>query len=158
MEIRRKKGSRVSVAPELVHGELERIRNGGALRLEDIVAESEPADAVLHDEFTWENPEAAHKWRLYEARQIVKSVEIVPAKTGKPVRAYEATFTTATQEAPAERVFRTIDDVLADPTSRDELLGQCIRDLLALKRRYGAIQELSQVWSALDDFLKTAEV
>jgi hypothetical protein len=155
--IRRKKGTRTKTDPEAVHTELERIRGGDPLKLQDVVDESKPKKAVLHPEFEWSNPTAANLWRLYEARKIVQSVEIVDEKSEKPYRAYEATIIPATEvEDAPERVFRPVEEIMADPDLRDELLGRAINDVLALKRRYSGLQELSQVFSAMDDFLKTA--
>lgn len=157
MEIRRKRGSRVRVAPDEVYAELERIRDGGDLKLQDIVDKSKPKGAVLHKEFEWKDEVAANSWRLYEARQIVKSVEVVPEKTGQPVRQYEAVIVPASEDEPAASAFRTIEDVMADPCARDELLASAIRDVIALRRRYAGLQELSKVWAALDNFLLEAQ-
>ena len=157
MIIRRKKGSRTKTDPQEVHAELERIRNGEPLELQAVVDTSKPKDAVLHPEFEWSNPKAANLWRLHEARRVVQSVEIVDEKSDKPYRAYEATIVPASEVEPEpRRVFRPVEEIMADPDMRDELLAKAINDVLALRRRYSGLQELSQVFSAMDDFLMSA--
>ena len=158
MEVRLKQGYRVKTAPGEVHEELERIRAGGDLDPQSVVNASEPEDAVLHPEFEWDDPTAANKWRLEEAKYLVRSIEIIREETQKPARVYESI--TVKSDEPDERpvrAFRPIEEVMADPDLRDELLGSAIRDVLALKRRYSGLQELAQVFAAMDNFLMTAE-
>ena len=156
MEIRRKVGSRISAPAEAVYGELERIRDGGKLLLQSVVDESKPAAAVLHREFEWSNTVAGNKWRLHEARRVVQSVEIVEDKISKPYRAYESVAVESDGGKSTVRSFLPAEEIMADPDLRDALLGSAIRDVLALKRRYSGLQEMAQVFAAMDDFLMTA--
>lgn len=153
MIIKKKVGTRVSASAEVVFQELERAKIDGSISLETIVANAKPKNALLHDEFTWANSEAAEKWRLLEARKVVQSIEIVH-ENGQLTRAYEATTITITEtqgkESETRRVFKSVHDIMADPLGRDELLTQAIRDALAWRRRYVGLQELAQVFSALD--------
>lgn len=75
------------VEPQAALTELERIRlaHEGKLKPEDIVVESEPKQAVLHPMFEWRNAAAAHQYRLWQARQIVKSVRFVTVEDGHKV-------------------------------------------------------------------------
>ena len=160
MEIKRKNGSRVSTPAAEVHGELERIRDGKPLILQSVIDESKPKKSVLHGEFEWRNAIAGNNWRLYEARKIVQSVEIIEEKTRKPFRAYESIIIETDgdddDEKTTVRSFLPVEEIMADPDLRDELLGRAIRDVLALKRRYSNLQEMAQVFAAMDEFLMTA--
>lgn len=161
MEIRFKKGSRVKASPEDTFNEIERIKElgDGDLVLQTLVDESKPKDAVLHDEFEWKNTDAANRWRLFQARRTVQSIELVHGDS-PPTRAYESVrlvetvpVNTGMTRTKTKNVFRSIEDILADPETRDELLGQAIRDALAYKKRYHALQELAKVFAALDEVL-----
>lgn len=63
--------------------ELEKIlkgiqkKNGGVLRPENVVDVARKEEHPLHGSFTWDNSEAAEKWRLEEARVLIRSVTIV---------------------------------------------------------------------------------
>ena len=63
--------------------ELEKIlkgiqnKNGGILRPENVVETARPPKSSLHGFFTWDNSEAAEKWRLEEARTLIRTVTIV---------------------------------------------------------------------------------
>jgi hypothetical protein len=48
----------------------------GQLTAPVVVEEATPADAPLHDQFEWDDAEAAHHHRLNQARQLIRSVKI----------------------------------------------------------------------------------
>ena len=156
-EIRFKKGARCKAAAETVYNELERVRalGGGDLELSTLVDESRAANAPLHEEFTWANGEAAAQWRLQQARKVVQSLEVIHDKT-PATRKYESVKVlnvVAEEPAKPKQVFRTVEDVLANPTTRADLLSQAIRDALAFKRRYAGLSELAGVIAAVDKTL-----
>jgi hypothetical protein len=161
MEIKWKDGTRHKTNVEDAYAELERIRKltGGDLELQVLVNESKPKDAVLHPEFEWSNAKAANHWRLHEARLLTRHIITVEDEdAGTPEhRHYESVRiveTSPEDEKPVVRyAFRRTEDIMADPNTRDELLGQAIRDALALKKRYSGLQELAKVFAALDEVL-----
>ena len=165
MEIRLRKGFHIKNDAETVYRELETVRaeNDGTIPLQDVVDRSKPKAAPLHDEFEWNNPKAANKWRLEQARKVVRSVEVIHAEA-PTTRAYESVQVVALEEtedleAPAEKkVFRHVDDIMSDPLARADLLSQAIRDAVAWRRRYSNLQELAKVFAALDEVAMSAEV
>jgi hypothetical protein len=163
MIFKKKTGSRVSAPAEVIFKELERAKVDGSISLQTIVDNARPKTAPLHGEFTWANGEAADKWRLYEARKIVQSIEIVH-ESSPATRAYEATTVIVEQDegsqepAVSMRVFRSVSDIMADPVARDELLTQAIQDAIAWRKRYAALQELAQVFAALDAVVVTRKM
>jgi hypothetical protein len=52
-------------------------RNGGRLTPDLVVSEARDPDSVLHNLFEWDDEEAAHQHRLFQARQIITSVRVV---------------------------------------------------------------------------------
>src|ERR1700691_4809541 len=53
------------------------VKNNGVLTAEDVLAQAEDPTSALHAYFTWDEEEAAHKWRLIEARQLITSIRII---------------------------------------------------------------------------------
>jgi hypothetical protein len=162
MVIRKKVGSRVNAAPDVIFAELEKAKIDGSISLKTVVDNARPKNAPLHGEFTWTNSEAAEKWRLEEARKIVQSIEVVH-NDSPPTRAYEAVTIIGSQtdegdDVAPQRVFRSVADIMADPAARDDLLTQAIRDALAWRKRYAALQELAQVFAALDQVVVLRKV
>jgi len=76
-----KKGARrnkESLPAETVGKELKRLeRVHGSLIPEDIVDESRPEDAVLHPEFEWDDGVAGESWRVHQARNLIRIVQLV---------------------------------------------------------------------------------
>ena len=63
----------IEAAEPSVLDELERIAkaNGGVLRAEDVVESARNERSPLHASFTWDNDEAAERWRLHQARNLI---------------------------------------------------------------------------------------
>ena len=158
MEIKFKSGSHVKTKPEVVYNELERVRKmgDGDINIQTLVDESKPKTAALHDEFEWSNAKAAGKYRLEQGRYLARSL-IIEDDDRPATRVYESVrvveVAKATEKPKVKHVFRTTEDIMADPDTRDELLGQAIRDALAYKKRYHNLQELAKVFAALDEVL-----
>lgn len=51
-------------------------RNNGRLTPEDVITDAKDEDSPLHPHLTWDDGEAAHKQRLYEARALIRSVRV----------------------------------------------------------------------------------
>lgn len=49
----------------------------GRLTPEQIVNEARAKDSPIHHFFTWDDSEAAEKWRIEEARELLKRIKIV---------------------------------------------------------------------------------
>lgn len=84
-----REGSRVSgVSPDTAAKELERIRKQhGAVTPESVVAEARPEDAPLHPTFEWDNGVAGEKYRLIQARTLIRAVQVV-TDDEKPTTVY----------------------------------------------------------------------
>ena len=88
------KGLSKKVDPELAVQELDKIQNiHGKLTPELIVQTAEQPDNVLHNLFTWDNDEAADKWRLHQARLLINNIELTIIKNGetRTIDVYEIT-------------------------------------------------------------------
>lgn len=158
MKVRWKTGTRIGVKAEVAHRFLERIRteNGGTLPAAEVVRQSKPKDAPLHNEFEWDDKKCGDLYRQEQARYIIRKIEVVRPEMPKvPTRAYESVTVSepATAEKPAKQIstFMSVEDVLRDPAARAELLGQAVRDALAFRRRYAALSELSNLIHVIDE-------
>jgi len=75
-----REGSRVAgdVPAATVVAAIERIRARGPVTAEAYVEEAAPAASPIHRTLTWENRDAAHQFRLIQARGIMRSIVIIP--------------------------------------------------------------------------------
>ncbi|MCC6311363.1 MAG: hypothetical protein IT345_10655 [Trueperaceae bacterium] len=84
-----REGSRFRGDAEATALELERIRSEyGGLLPDDIVAEAEPEDSVLHPHFEWDNSRAAREYRLEQGRRLPRSIEVIRDESREPIRMY----------------------------------------------------------------------
>ena len=126
--------SRSMTLDQLAELELLRMQNGGKLLPAKIVEFAQSANTALHHAFQWDDTEAAHKFRLHQAGQVIRAAVIMlPRPDGGmvPVRAY-------VYDAPRREYALTVD-VLADQESADALLCQMHADVqraIAKYRRY----------------------
>lgn len=50
---------------------------GLLLQPQDLIDAAEPPESELHDLFEWDDTIAARKWRLSQARKLIKSIEVI---------------------------------------------------------------------------------
>jgi hypothetical protein len=51
-------------------------RNGGRVKLEDVIEDARDEESPLHTHFTWDIEDAAHKRHLDEARTLLRSINV----------------------------------------------------------------------------------
>ena len=130
--------------------ELERIRitNGGFLTPEAVVSAAKDEDNPLHPYFTWDDTEAAHRWRLEQARKLIRlSVTVIKQDT-QPVRAYVSLLNDRGKNG-----YRATIDVLSDEDLRDQLLQCALRELAAFRHKYSVLSELAELFEVADRLL-----
>lgn len=61
-----------------VAGEIERLcrERGGKITPPEIVDEAKSPLSPLHEQFEWDDSEAAEQWRFWQARMLVNSIEV----------------------------------------------------------------------------------
>lgn len=137
-------------------------KNGGYLAPESVVEEARDPEHPLHDRFTWDDDEAAEKYRLVEARGLIRRVNIkivIPAAKEEPVtvtvvRQFESRQSKRNEEGGYEE----IRDIMSNADSRSELVEQVRRELFAYRKRYARLSELADVWAAVDAITPTSRV
>lgn len=134
-----------------IQEELEAIReeHDGLLRAEDVVefAESNP-ESALHKRFDWDDSSAAQKFRLMQARAIIRVNVIVPETTGMTVRAYVSMM--GDRQLPGGG-YRALSDIMGNQELRRQLLAQAMREARLWREKYKNLQELAGVFGAIDE-------
>ena len=141
---------------QAVEEELEalRVANGDKLKSEDVVQAASNPTSAMHNGFTWDDTEAANKWRLGEAQYLVRHIVVVKhEKDDEPVKAfwsirvkdedssdvyYQSAAVISKNPREYESALRT---TLADLAGADLSLQQLRR--LAPRERHPVIQKAS---------------
>ena len=135
---------------ERVKEELELIRkkHSGLLNPVDVVEFAKNEETALHTKFTWDNSKAAHEYRLWEARQVIRVHVTVVAGSDEPVRAF-----VSLKEDRGTSGYRHIQDVLSDKQLREKMLQEARAEMEVFAKKYRHLQELKPVVQAMDEFI-----
>lgn len=150
------------IAPEEALAELEDIKvaAGGDLTPAAVVDRAADDDNVLHNAFDWDDESAAEKHRLATARNLIRSIQIIPAEKteASAVSVYHNVVAATGEEETPRKVYRDIEEIMADPIARSELLRSSINEIMRFRRRYDALQELSKIHAAIDATLTSDDI
>jgi hypothetical protein len=123
--------------------------NGGFLDPAKVVEYARNPDTALHTRFEWDNGEAAEKYRLWQARQVIRlELTITPLSEESPkeIRAF-----VSLQADRGSGGYRTILDVLSNDDLRGQLLEEARRDMRIFRKKYNTLNELASVFSAMEE-------
>lgn len=131
-------------------GELfEQLEAENDLTAARVVEESRAEDAVLHDEFEWDDSKAANKYREGQARHLINAITIATVKAEGcdkpiPVRAF---FNVS-----ADNTYTSVVSIANSAEKTANLVAQAKRELITFSNKYNAIQSyLSGVFDAIKE-------
>jgi hypothetical protein len=130
-----------------VIAELEDIRRaaGGFLRPTDVVERARNERSVLHSRFEWDDSEAAHQYRLDQARRLIRLCVTV-----EPVKQTEyRMYVSLTNDRDADGGYRNVAEVLSDESLARTMLEEALTELRRLEQKYRRLQELVPVFEAV---------
>lgn len=131
-----------------VVAELKRIakENGGLLQPETVVDEARDESSPLHSRFTWDNTEAAHRYRIWQARQLIRVLVEVIAGTDETCEVFVSLSPDRERESGG---YRIMTEVLSDADMRNQMLGDALDELSLFREKYRKLKELAAVFSAI---------
>jgi hypothetical protein len=137
---------------------LARMEAEGKLTPDAVVERAKLKTSPLHEEFEWDDTKAGHKWRINQARSLIRTVHtkvvlhgrrvLVPTYTHDPARASEQGY----------RAVATLKS--SDDLSREALDAELARVLSALERARGVAAALgleSRLEALLIDVMELRE-
>jgi hypothetical protein len=131
---------------ERLREELEAVRQAsadGLLRPAEVVEFARTHKrSALHKQFIWDDTQAAHEYRLWQARQIIRIT--VTIEDGSP------RYVSLVIDRGRGGGYRDIQDVARSPNLSEMLLADAIRELNRVRAKYGRLEELVAMWRELD--------
>lgn len=117
---------------------------GGSLDPAKVVmwAKNHPQSA-LYSRFEWDDNKAAHRHRLWQARELITEVEVV-YPDGKTHQVYVSPVMLRGAGG-----YKALADVLSNQELRDQYLKQAFDELARLQERYRDLKELAAIWNAV---------
>jgi hypothetical protein len=125
----------------------ENLRKGGGLSPQSLLDASRPKDAVLHDEFEWDDSVAAEEYRLRQAGHIIRCIVVIhekPTDGAKkeevvPVRVYHPTHNTEDEK---RGTYENITVIAKNTDMKARLMQDCLRELKWMQNKYSALKEV----------------
>lgn len=113
----------------------------------DVVESARPKNSPLHSRFTWDDNEAAEKYRLWQARQLIAVTVsyIGPEREGAERMRVFVSLT-------SDRVdggYREVEAVMIDPGQREIMMADALEEMERFQKKYADLQELAEVFSAM---------
>lgn len=127
-------------------------RDGGVITPAAVIRAARNPKSVLHRAFTWDDTEAANKWRIHEAQHLIRTCYIVSGKGKNRTETYAFVGLSTDRDGgeSANNPYRLAHDV----AQSEDLLAVAEKDALeqlkAVKRRYDHLHRLDKVWEAID--------
>jgi hypothetical protein len=134
----------------VIVAELKRIaaEHDGELRPSDVVEAARPKNSALHSKFEWDNTEAAERYRLWQARQLI-SVTVEYIGSGKEAMITRVFVSLTSDRKEDGAGYRATVDVMADAGQRKQLMADAAKDMERFQEKYADLKELAQVFSAM---------
>ena len=113
----------------------------------EIVEKARDENTELHKCFEWDNDIAAEKYRLEQAKNIVRML-VFTQKDNKeqPLRVFQIT-----QE---KNVYQPTKMFIKNKDEYNSLLDRALRELDAFRKRYHTLSELEEVLEAIENTIK----
>jgi hypothetical protein len=115
----------------------------GRLTAHDVLEEARNPGHPLHNRFEWDDSVAAERYRLDQARQLIREVKItfIPRGATDPqsVRAYHSV------PDPQGRAYRPTEEIANNPLMLRMLLNDMNRDWSRMRERYGHLVEFTEM-------------
>lgn len=122
----------------------------GGLTPKALLDASRDVNAPLHKEFTWDDTEAAEKWRLEQARLLIAHVRIVTVSDTEERQSVRGFVSTPGRQS----VYVTMNTALHNEQYRSYLLEQARRDTETYIAKYRRVQELASVIDEMNKFME----
>jgi hypothetical protein len=135
-----------------IRNELTRLAavHNGQLLPRIVVDAARPDDSPLHSSFDWNDSAAAEKWRLTQARNLIRAVVTFEQVGNKSVACRVFVSLTPDREEDGAG-YRLTSNVMSDEGYRRQLLTDAMADMQRFKDKYRRLAELAKVFAAMDE-------
>lgn len=137
------------LTPDILGNTLEdiRVKNDGHLTPETVLKAAKRKSHPLYSQFEWDDAVAAGKYRLDEARYLIRSVvvKVEGREDRAPVRAFVSVG------PPNQSSYTSVQVAMSDFDMRQEVIGRALNELRSWSDRYYHLVEFSGIVQAIND-------
>ena len=114
---------------------------------QQILEKARDSNTELHKCFTWDDTEAAEKWRISEARAVVRNLKIIEQN---PDKQSDPTTIRVFYKTDNESGYKPTKLILKKPDEYKSLVERCRSELLAIKQKFNSISEYEEIWEMIN--------
>lgn len=134
----------------VIASELERLASAhGGVTPAIVLREAKRSRSKLHRFFDWDDKEAADKWRLEQAGEMIRAVRVViiDESSGREVAA-RAYVSVKTRDV--GKMYIPTLSAMSDAEYREQVLARALDELRDWQIRYQNLQELADLFSVIE--------
>ena len=151
-------GSRFRVPARVAGPEIRRIEKvvlseGRELTPRDVVDAARSEDSPIHRLFEWDDTVAADRWRLHQARQVLRCIEIRQVDPRDKAETMAPIYVHATQPGTDQPIYAETRRLLTDDELQEAALDEAARLLEGVRTRFARLKQLSTLFREIDAFL-----
>jgi len=126
--------------------EIETLQKNGNLHPIDIVNFAKDPATALHNCFDWDDTEAAQKYRLEQARSVIR----VYVKVHKSTHITTRAFVSLSTDRKNGGGYTAMARVLSEEDKHQQMLADALAELAAVRKKYMQLKELVDVFKEID--------
>ena len=130
------------IDPYKVYDEIQSL--GENVKPEMIVAAAQDSNSELHKCFEWDDTEAARKYRIIQAGNLVRNLVIVESKEKSEPQQIRVMYTSQ------DGGYKRTKLILHNPDEYEALKNRAMAELRAIKNKYNMILELKEIFDLID--------
>lgn len=161
-----KSGARLKAKAEEAAKVLKQIHKQEPLTPQALVRHAVDTASPLHNDFTWDNNEAAEKYREDQGRLILRSLVVCYKRDddsySEPIR---YTVKVTRDEDEKEDIYETIAlkshvyvplrEAMADPDNRHRVMQRALSDFVSLRKKYAEYEEFARIFEEIDRLVES---
>ncbi len=113
----------------------------GVLLPKDVLEAARPESSPLHEDFDWDDGEAAEKYRLWQARQITTTFKVIIE--GNEVQQFHNVIVKINNEP--VRGYSDIRTILKSEDLTNQLLQASVREIRAWQQKYKELKKAKEM-------------
>lgn len=143
-------GATFKVEAQVAGEYLEDLRedSGGALTTTAVYEAAMDPDSPLHEEFEWDVEKAAQAHWRDRAGNLIRHLAVVRVKNQKASSGIPAFM--SVNVTSGQRGYVNAEQVYSSADYHHQVVDQVLKQLKGLQERYGKLEELDEIWSAIE--------
>lgn len=139
----------ITIETKTIIDELNQVKSKNGFNIlvpKEVVEFARDENTELHSKFEWDDSIAGEQYRIYQARNLIRTVIIKDSGIDKSIHAFVSLSPDRENEGGG---YRGIYDVLENTNWRKQMLQDAMNELKSFEEKYKLLSELSLVFDAI---------